>query len=198
MSTNNSNEDTLTMPETEVSESSTNKVNWKLDPVHSEISFQVKHMMITNVRGILKDYTVKVVTEDEDFTNAKIRFTGQTGSITTGNDQRDTHLRSADFFDVVKNPEITFVSSSYAKTTSGSYKLEGDLSLKGVTKNISLDVRFAGIQKDPWGKVKAGFSVNGKINRKDFGLNWNTILEAGGTMVSDDVYITCEIQLVKS
>ncbi|MES2591106.1 MAG: YceI family protein [Bacteroidota bacterium] len=198
MNQNNSIEDTLTMPETEASESVTNKVNWKLDPVHSEISFKVKHMMITNVRGILKDYTVKVVTEDEEFTNAKIRFTGETSSITTGNDQRDTHLRSADFFDVVQNPEITFVSTSYSQMSTGIYKLQGNLCVKGVTKAVSLDVQFGGIQKDPWGKVKAGFSVNGKINRKDFGLNWNTILEAGGTMVSDDVYIMCEIQLVKS
>jgi polyisoprenoid-binding protein YceI len=184
-----------TKPEKEMT--TANKVNWKLDPAHSEITFQVKHMMITNVRGSLKDYTIEVESEDEHFANAKIYFSGKMNSITTNNDQRDTHLRSADFFDVEKNPEITFKSTSYKKTNGDNYKLEGDLTIKGVTKKIALDVKFAGIQKDPWGNEKAGFSVSGKVNRKNFGLNWNTILETGGAMVSDDVNISCEIELIK-
>lgn len=173
------------------------KIIWKLDPVHSEVAFQVKHMMITNVRGVLKNYTVEVTSDDEKFSNADIFFSGKTDSIDTGNTQRDEHLRSADFFDAEKKPEITFKSTGYKKVSDNSYKLEGDLTIKEITKKISLDVEFGGVQKDPQGNTKAGFSITGKINRKDFGLNWNTVLETGGMLVSDDVKIACEIQLTK-
>jgi polyisoprenoid-binding protein YceI len=170
---------------------------WKLDPAHSEVSFKVKHMMITNVTGLLTDYNVEAVSEGEDFSNPKVTFTAKLNSINTGNEQRDTHLRSADFFDVEKNPELKFKSTSYKQSGDG-YKLQGDLTIKGVTKPVTLDVEFGGIGKDPWGNTKAGFSVTGKLNRKDFGLNWNAALETGGVLVSDDVKIAAEIQLVKS
>lgn len=172
------------------------KVKWVADPAHSEITFKVRHMMITNVTGILREYTIVVTTEEDDFTDAEIFFTGKATSITTGNEQRDTHLRSAEFFEVEKNPEITFRSTSYRKS-GGNYKLSGDLTIRGITKPVTLDVEFGGVQKDPWGGTRAGFTVTGKINRKDFGLNWNTVLETGGVLVGDDVKINCDVELVK-
>ena len=119
-----------------------NKTNWKLDPAHSEVAFQVKHMMITNVRGVLKNYTVEVTSGDEKFSDADIFFSGSMNSIDTGNEQRDQHLRSADFFDVEKNPEITFKSTGYKAVSDNMYKLEGDLTILEITKKITLDVEF--------------------------------------------------------
>lgn len=186
-----------TKTKTEQGTETLDKLSWKHDPEHSEISFQVKHMMISNVRGFLKDYTVEVRAEDESFANAEIFFSGKMNSLSTGNEKRDQHLRSSEFFDVENNPEITFQSNSYEQVADNNYKMEGELKIKDVVKTITLDVVFGGIQKDPWGNEKAGFSITGKVNRKDFGLNWNTILEAGGALVGDDVKISCEIELVK-
>jgi polyisoprenoid-binding protein YceI len=169
---------------------------WTLDPAHSEVAFKVKHMMISTVTGLITDYNVEAVSETDDFSKAEVTFVGKLASINTGNEQRDAHLRSADFFDVDKNSEVTFKSVSYKKD-GNDIKLTGNLSLHGVTKSITLDVEFGGIQKDPWGNTKAGFTISGKINRKDFRLNWNAALETGGVLVSDDVKIACEIQLIK-
>jgi len=166
---------------------------WNLDPTHSEVGFKVKHMMITNVSGNLGSFNVTAETDDDNFTNAKVRFTGDVKSITSGNAQRDQHLQSADFFEADKFPEMTFESTSYENG-----KLNGNLSIRGVSKPIALDVDFGGVGKDPWGNTKAGFTISGKINRKDFGLMWNAPLEAGGVLVSDDVRINSEIQLVKA
>jgi polyisoprenoid-binding protein YceI len=173
------------------------KTKWTLDPVHSEVTFKVKHMMITNVTGSLTDYTVDATTEDEDFTKAEVTFVGKLNSISTNNDDRDKHLRSGDFFDVENTPEVTFKSTGFTKS-GDDIKLKGNLTIKGVTKPITLDVEFGGIGKDPWGNTKAGFTVTGKLNRKDFGLNWNAALETGGVLVSDEVKIASEIQLVKA
>ncbi|MFY9307420.1 MAG: YceI family protein [Bacteroidia bacterium] len=191
MATNN----TITNKEKETG--TLEKISWKLDPDHSEVAFQVKHMMISNVRGYLKDFSVEVTSDDENFSNAEIFFSGKMDSISTSNEKRDQHLRSEEFFDIENNPEITFRSAQYTQTEEGKYKLEGDLTIKGTTQKVILDVDFGGIQTDPWGNEKAGFSVTGKINRKDFGLNWNTALEKGGMLVGDDVKISCEIQLIK-
>lgn len=172
------------------------KIKWEVDPVHSEITFKVRHMMISNVTGILTDYKIEAETDDEEFTNPRITFYGKTTSISTGNEQRDNHLRSAEFFDVENNPEIRFESTGYYKSGEG-YKLNGNLTVRGKTKPIILDVEFGGSGKDPYGKFKAGFSISGKINRKDFGLTWNAPVEKGGMMVSEDVKVACEIQMVK-
>ena len=172
-------------------------IKWTLDPAHSEVTFKVKHMMITNVTGLLTDYKVEVETASDDFTKADVKFIGKLNSINTGNEQRDTHLRSADFFDVEKHSELTFRSTSFEKA-GDDFKLKGDLTIKGITKPVALDVEFGGINKDPWGNTKAGFTITGKLNRKDFGLNWNAALETGGVLVSDDVKIAAEIQLIKS
>jgi len=182
---------------TENKSNTTTKVKWSLDPAHSEVTFKVKHMMITNVTGQIKDYTVEVLTGEDAFANAEVTFRGKMSSLTTGNEQRDAHLRSADFFDVEKNEEIIFKSTNYSKS-GDEITLEGDLTIRGVTRPITVDVEFTGMGKDPWGNTKAGFSVKGKLNRKDFGLTWNAALESGGVLVGDEVKIVCEIQLIKS
>lgn len=167
---------------------------WVIDPAHSEIQFKVKHMMITTVTGSFKEFTSEVETEGEDFSTARIRFEAATASIFTNAEQRDAHLRSADFFDADNFPVMSFVSSKLEKTDDDNWQLTGDLTIKDVTKPVKLDVEFGGVGKDPWGNTKAGFSLSGKINRKDWGLNWNAALEAGGVLVSDDVRILCEVQ----
>lgn len=167
---------------------------WVIDPAHSEIQFKVKHMMITTVTGSFKEFSSEVETEGEDFSTARIRFEAATASIFTNAEQRDAHLRSADFFDADNFPVMSFVSSKLEKTDDDNWQLTGDLTIKDVTKPVKLDVEFGGVGKDPWGNTKAGFSLSGKINRKDWGLNWNAALEAGGVLVSDDVRILCEVQ----
>jgi polyisoprenoid-binding protein YceI len=172
-------------------------IKWVADPTHSEISFKVKHMMMTNVTGTFGQFSVDAETEAEDFSSAKVSFAAQIASINTGNEQRDGHLKSADFFDAEKNSELKFVSTSMTKKDDENYVLNGDLTIGEVTNSVSLDVEFGGINKDPWGNQKAGFSLTGKINRKDFGLTWNAALETGGVLVSEDVKLAAEIQLVK-
>ena len=170
---------------------------WSIDPTHSEIGFKVKHMMFTNVSGSFQKFDASIETEDDNFENAKIEFTGDVDSITTGNADRDTHLLSPDFFDAEKFPKLTFSASSFKKQNEGEYELKGDLTLHGVTKPVKLDVEFGGLAKDPWGNVKAGMSISGKINRKDWGLNWNSALEAGGVLVGEEVKLNIELQFVK-
>lgn len=170
--------------------------NWNLDPSHSEVTFKVKHMMITNVSGSFTDFNVTASSDGDDFSKANVNFSAKAASVNTGSAQRDGHLQSADFFDAEKYPEITFKSTSVEKD-GDDYKLQGDLTIKDVTKNITLNAEHGGIGKDPYGNIKAGFTVTGKINRKDFGLTWNAALETGGVMVSEEVKINCEIQLVK-
>ncbi|RZJ99713.1 MAG: polyisoprenoid-binding protein [Flavobacterium sp.] len=170
---------------------------WSIDPTHSEIGFKVKHMMFTNVSGSFQKFDATIETEEENFENAKIEFTGEVDSITTGNADRDKHLLSPDFFDAEKHPKLTFTASSFTKKTEGEYDLKGDLTLNGVTKPVKLDVEFGGLAKDPWGNLKAGMSITGKINRKDWGLNWNSALEAGGVLVGEEVKLQIELQFVK-
>jgi len=173
------------------------QTKWSLDPTHSQIGFKVKHLMVTNVRGVFKDYNGSVYTTGEDFFNAKLDLSINSGSINTGDATRDAHLKSPDFFDAENFKEINFKSSTFERISENEYALYGDLSIKGVTKRIRLDVEFNGIVKDPYGTKRAGFEITGKINRKDFGLAWNTVLETGGVMVGDEVTIKCEIQLIQ-
>ncbi len=170
---------------------------WSIDPTHSEIGFKVKHMMFTNVSGSFQKFDASIETEDDNFENAKIEFTGDVDSITTGNTDRDTHLLSPDFFDAEKFPKLTFSATSFKKQNEGEYELKGDLTLHGVTKPVKLDVEFGGLAKDPWGNLKAGMSISGKINRKDWNLNWNSALEAGGVLVGEEVKLNIELQFVK-
>ena len=173
----------------------TSKTKWVLDPTHSEISFKVKHLMITNVKGEFRKFEAGI--EGDDFTKSKIRATIDAASIFTNEENRDAHLKSADFFDVEEFKEITFEGTSFTKTDDENYKLKGNLTIKGISKEVLMDVEFGGINKDPWGNEKAGFSVNAKINRKDWGLNWNAALETGGVLVSDEVRLSAEVQFVK-
>lgn len=165
---------------------------WSLDPTHSEITFKVRHMMISNVKGEFKDFNIELDAEDDTFQNVKASAKIDTASINTNNTDRDNHLKSAEFFNAETYPEITFESQSLNDEVTGT------LTINGVSKPVTLNVDFGGINKDPWGQTKAGFSFDGKINRKDFGLNWNAALETGGLMVSDEVKIAGELQFVKA
>ncbi len=165
---------------------------WNLDPAHSEITFKVRHMMISNVKGEFKNFSIDLESADDEFKNVKANATIDTASISTNNTDRDNHLKSAEFFNAEAHPQITF------ETDSLNEEVTGNLTINGVTKPVKLDVDLGGINVDPWGQTKAGFSFEGKINRSDFGLNWNAALEAGGVMVSDEVKIAGELQFVKA
>jgi polyisoprenoid-binding protein YceI len=172
-------------------------ITWKSDPAHSEIQFKVKHLMITTVTGHFNKFDLTVETETEDFnTTKKIEFSADINSIDTNNEQRDTHLKSSDFFNADEHEQLKFSGHDFEK--SGNLeKLHGDLTIRGVTKPITLNVEFGGIVVDPYGQTKAGFTVTGKVSRKEFGLLWNAVTEAGSVVVSDEIKINCEIQLIK-
>ncbi|NUM51447.1 MAG: polyisoprenoid-binding protein [Flavobacteriales bacterium] len=168
---------------------------WVLDPTHSELTFKVKHMMIANVKGEFKNFSVEV--NGDDIFKSPLNVTVDASSISTNNTDRDNHLKSVDFFDAENHKELSFKSTSFKQKDDDEYELKGLLTIKGMSKEIKLEVEFGGINKDPWGNEKAGFSVEGKINRKDWGLNWNAALETGGVLVSEEVKIAGEIQFVK-
>ena len=170
---------------------------WVIDPTHSEIGFKVKHMMFTNVSGKFQKFDASIETDGDDFEGAKIHFSGEIDSVSTGNADRDAHLLSADFFDAAQFPKITFEATSFTKEDEGDFELTGDLTLHGQTKPVKLAAEYSGQMKDPWGNTKAGFALSGKINRKDWGLNWNSALETGGVLVSDEVRLAIELQFIK-
>lgn len=170
-------------------------IKWVLDPTHSEIFFKVKHLMITNVKGTFGTFDASI--EGEDFSKSPIAVNIDVNSISTNNADRDAHLKSGDFFETEQYPQMNFVSKSFDSKGGDAYKLTGDLTIKGITKPITLDVEFGGTNKDPWGNEKAGFEVKGKFNRSEFGLNWNSALETGGVLVSDEVKLEASVQFVK-
>jgi polyisoprenoid-binding protein YceI len=173
------------------------KTTWKIDPAHSEIQFKVKHLMITTVTGYFKKFDLEVETDGDDFTTAsKILFTADIDSIDTNNEQRDTHLKSADFFDAASHTQLKYEGKSFKKS-GDDYVLEGDLTIRGTIKPVTVKVEYGGIVVDPYGQTKAGFTISGKISRKEFGLTWNAVTEAGQVVVSDEIKIHGEIQLVK-
>lgn len=172
-------------------------ITWKVDSAHSEVQFKVKHLMITTVTGYFKKFDLEVVTESDDFTTAsKIEFTADINSIDTNNQQRDTHLKSGEFFDAENHGQLKFTGHKY-NASGDEGKLPGDLTIRGVTKPLTVHVEFGGIVVDPYGQTKAGFTVTGKISRKEFGLTWNAVTEAGQVVVSDEIRLQCEIQLIK-
>jgi polyisoprenoid-binding protein YceI len=175
----------------------TKTTKWILDPTHSELAFKVRHMMITSVKGEFKKFDTAIQTQGLDFTKSSITVTIDAASIFTKDDTRDGHLRSADFFDVEKYPALTFESKSFRKVDDDKYKLKGILTIKDISREVTLDVEFGGVSTDPWGKEKIGFSLEGIIDRKDFGLTWNAALETGGVLVSDQVKISADVQFVK-
>ncbi len=172
--------------------------NWKIDPAHSEITFKVRHLMISNVTGYFRQFDLQVETEKEDnFTSAKkIVFTADINSIDTNNQQRDTHLKSEDFFAADQYAQLKFEGKKF-EGSDEEFKLHGDLTIRDVTKPITVDVEYAGIVTDPYGQTKAGFTVTGKISRKEFNLRWSAVTEAGQVVVGDEIKIHCEIQLIK-
>lgn len=171
---------------------------WIIDPTHSEIGFKVKHMMFTKVSGKFQKFDAEIRTEGNSFENAAIEFSGDIDSLTSGNADRDTHLLSGDFFDAAQFPKITFIATSVAKIDDHNYLITGDLTLHGLTKSIQLDAEYSGQMKDPWGNTKAGFALSGKINRKDWGLNWNAALETGGVLVGEEVKLAIELQFTQA
>jgi polyisoprenoid-binding protein YceI len=177
----------------------TTQTRWSVDSSHSEIAFKVRHLMIAHVKGTFKIFDASIYTNSSDFTTADVDLWIDPASISTGDAKRDEHLQSPEFFDVLKHKQITFTSSTMGKPgKDGIQELWGELTIIGVTKNVKLDVQFGGIVKDPWGNEKAGFTLTGKINRSDWGLVWNATLETGGVMVSDEVSISCEIELINN
>lgn len=176
-----------------------NQTRWTIDEAHSEIAFKVKHLMIANVKGAFKIFDASIYTSDNDFSTAEINLSIDAGSITTGNTKRDEHLKSADFFDVENHKQITFTSSTVGKPDpDGIYKLWGKLTMKGVRRNVKLKMRLGGIINDPWRNEKAGITVIGKLNRSDWGLMWNSVFESGSLMVSEEVMILCDIELINT
>jgi polyisoprenoid-binding protein YceI len=168
---------------------------WQLDPTHSELGFKVKHLMITNIKGEFRNFSAEI--DGEDFSKAAISAMIDTSSIFTNEDNRDAHLKNADFFDVDNHKEMTFKGSSLTKIDDENFELTGILSIKGISKEIKLGVEYGGTSTDPWGNEKMGFSINGKINRSDYGLNFNAPLETGGFLLGEEVKISADLQFVK-
>lgn len=176
----------------------TAKTQWTIDTAHSEIGFKVRHLVITNTSGKFDQFEASVVTGNDDFSDATISFSADVNSINTGNEQRDGHLKSDDFFNAEQFPKLTFQSTSFKKVSGEEYILEGNMTIRDITKAISLKVEFGGTIVDPWGNVKAGFEASGKINRKDFNLKWDALTETGGAVVSDEVKLHLHIELQKT
>jgi polyisoprenoid-binding protein YceI len=173
------------------------KTNWKIDTLHSQIGFKVKHMMITNVTGTFDQFDASIEAEDDDFTTAQFSFNANVDSINTGVADRDAHLKSEDFFNAASHPHLSFKSTGVKKISENDYEIHGDITLREVTKSIVLKAEFGGVVIDPYGQTKTGFSIEGKIKRSEFGLTWSAITEAGSIAVSDEVKLNCEIQFVK-
>jgi polyisoprenoid-binding protein YceI len=169
---------------------------WGIDTTHTEVQFKVKHLVISTVTGFFKKFSGNVVSEDDGFDGAEVTFSLDVDSIDTNQPDRDTHLKSADFFAAAEYPTVDF-QGILKKKTGNNFDLEGNLTIRGTKKAVVLGVEFGGIMVDPWGNTKAGFEISGKINRKDFGLNWNAVTEAGGIVVSDEVKLHINAELAK-
>ncbi len=175
------------------------ETKWSVDQAHSEITFKVRHLMIAHVKGAFKTFDANIYTTGTDFTTAQIDVWIDASSVNTGDEKRDEHLKGADFFDAQKHKQITFTATRIEKgDEAGNHALWGELTMLGFSKNIKLNIVFGGIAKDPWGNEKAGFEVTGKIDRSDWGLVWNTTMDSGGFMVSNEISISCEIELIKT
>jgi polyisoprenoid-binding protein YceI len=170
---------------------------YKIDAAHSEITFKVKHLMITNVTGNFKTFDATMQSSSEDLSDAAITFEADIDSINTNNEQRDVHLKSDDFFNAAEFPKLTFSSSGLRKLSEEHYKLSGFLTIRDVKKEVVLDVNYGGKMTDPWGQVKLGFEISGVINRKDFNLKWSATTEAGGIVVSDEVKLNLSVQMIQ-
>lgn len=172
------------------------KTKWIVDPTHSEVHFKVKHLVISTVTGTFKVFEGELETESEDFENSEISFSLDVSSIDTNQEQRDEHLKSADFFNAPQYPKISFKSTAFTKD-GDDYLLLGDLTIRDITKPVKLNVEFGGSATDFYGNDKAGFEIQGKINRKDFGLTWDGITEAGAIVVGEEIRLSINLQFAK-
>jgi polyisoprenoid-binding protein YceI len=174
------------------------RATWKLDPAHTQVGFTVRHMMFATVKGQFRDVSGELMVDGADVTESQVRVTIAAGSIDTGVDGRDQHLRSADFFDAANYPELTFESRRIERAVDGALKVTGELTIHGITREVVLTARETGRGTDPWGQERIGFSAETRIDRRDFGLRWNQALETGGVLVSDEVKITLEVEAVRA
>lgn len=174
-----------------------NTTTWAIDPMHSEIQFKVKHLVISTVTGSFQKFEGKVETNGEGFEGSKISFSADIDSISTNNNQRDEHLKSDDFFNAEKFPKLTFESTSFTKVDDENYRLVGNLTIRDISQEVSLDVEFGGVAEDSYGNTKSGFAVEGKISRKAFGLQWNGVTEAGSVVVGDSIKLIASVQFAK-
>lgn len=170
---------------------------WAIDPTHSEIQFKVRHLMVSYVTGQFTNFTATVETNGEDLTTAKVKFTAEVDSISTNNEQRDAHLKNPDFFDSANHPQLTFESEKLEKITEEEYRVYGTLTIRGISKKIVLDAEYGGITVDTWGNTRTGFSISGKINRKDFGVSFGMVSETGGVLLGDEVKLSANTEFVK-
>lgn len=178
-------------------DTNTGTTTWTVDPMHAELGFAVRHLMISTVRGRFGAVEGTVVVDEANPTNAKIDVTVDVTSIDTRQQMRDDHLRSADFFDVANYPKLHFVSTKIDGDVTGDFRVIGDLTIRGTTREVTLDASLAGRGRDPWGNERAGFEAKGKISRAEFGLNWNQALETGGVVVGDEVKISIDVEIIK-
>jgi polyisoprenoid-binding protein YceI len=169
---------------------------WNIDPAHCEVQFRARHMIVSTVTGQFDHFDATAETEGDSLENANIRFTADTASVNTHVEQRDNHLRSDDFFNAEKYPKLVFQSTSFEKVKDDIYKLKGNLTIRDVTKPIELGVEYGGEIKDPYGNQRRGFTVTGKVNRKEFGLKYNALLETGGAVVSDEIKVNCHLEFI--
>jgi polyisoprenoid-binding protein YceI len=174
-----------------------NTTTWAIDPTHAELGFAVRHLMLATVRGRFGAVSGTITVDEKNPKSAKIDVTVDVTSVDTRQEMRDNHLRSADFFDAANHPSIHFVSKRIEGNVTGTFKLIGDLTIRGTTREVALDVTLEGRAKDPWGNDRAGFSATGKLNRRDFGLLWNQTLESGGVVVGDEVKLTLDVEVVR-
>ena len=173
------------------------KSNWKVDTTHSKMGFSARHMVISEVEGQFRDFDINVEA-GENFEDSEVTVSIKTASVDTGNNDRDNHLKSPDFFDAENHPEMKFKSSSFEKVNDEEFTLKGDLTIRGISKPIELDVTFGGKVKDPWGNERVGFQVEGKVNRFDYDLKWNALMETGGAVVGKIIKLICHVELIKA
>lgn len=175
----------------------TNSTTWAIDPMHSEVQFKIKHLVISTVTGSFKKFQGTIINNGDDFNNAKVNFTMDVKSIDTNQSHRDEHLQGDDFFESDAYPEIKFQSTTFTKKSGEDYKMTGNLTIKGVTKPVILNVEYGGFQKDMHGKIKHGFEITGKVNRKEFGMTYNAITESGGLTLGEDIKLIANIQIAE-
>lgn len=174
------------------------KTKWAIDPSHSEVHFKVKHLVISTVTGSFEKFEGSMEASADDFSDAEVEFSADVNSINTNQADRDAHLKSPDFFDAAKYPVLTFKSTGFKSVGDNKYEMTGDLTIRGTTRQVTFDTEFGGTVKDPWGNIKAGFEITGKINRKEFGLTWSALTETGNMVVADEIKIHINVELVKS